>query len=326
MALILNVDDNEAQRYVRRRVLTEAGHDVRDATTGREALAAFAEQEPDLVVLDMRLPDMSGTEVGAQMKQRAPNVMILQVSATYVGMSDRVRSLDSGADVYLAEPVGPEELVASVRALLRIRNAEIDRSRLLEQKTVLMRELQHRVRNHLQLVASLLSLQIQSSRARDFQFEMQRAVSRIRAVGLLHTHLYGDADLGQVDLARFIADICEDLKGIYGLNARGITLVVDTVPALEAIDRATPIGLIVNEAITNALKHAFVDRPGGTIRVTLRREEGKTRITIADDGIGHPQEDANRGLGMDLLEMLTAQIDGTLRIVRDNGTTIEILF
>jgi two-component sensor histidine kinase len=330
MALILNVDDNDAQRYVRRRILTGAGHTVRDAATGGDALAAFDEQEPDLVLLDMRLPDMSGTEVCAQMKERAPTVMVLQISATYVGTADRVRSLNSGADVYLTEPVGAEELVASVRALLRIRAAEADRNRLLEQQVVLMRELQHRVRNHLQLVASLLSLQVMNSKSPDVKFEMQRAISRIRSVGLLHSHLYGDADLGQVDLARYVADICEDIKGIYSLDTRNITLVVESDPVVEAIDRATPIGLIVNEAITNALKHAFAGRERGTIRVTLRHADGKTRLSVADDGVGIAAAvtgtEGGSGLGAHLLEMLTKQINGTLRTAQDNGTVVEIAF
>ena len=326
MAKILNVDDSSAQRYGRNHILTRAGFTVCDAATGAEALAAFEAERPDLVVLDMRLPDMTGIEVCKRIKERAPNVMVLQISATYVGSGDRVRSLDSGADVYLAEPVEPEELVASARALLRIRLAEAERNRLLEQQVVLMRELQHRVRNHLQLVASLLSLQAQNSGSENVRFEMQRAISRIRSVGLLHSHLYGDADLGHVDLARYVADICDDIKEIYALGTRNITLAVDADPVIEAIDRATPIGLIVNETITNALKHAFAGRAGGTIQVTLRRAEGKTLIRVADDGVGFNPANGGSGLGTHLLEMLTRQISGTLRTLQDQGTIVEVEF
>jgi two-component sensor histidine kinase len=261
------------------------------------------------------------------MKERAPNVMILQISALEVGAAAHVRSLDSGADVYLAEPVHPEELVASVRALLRIRSAETERNRLLEQQVVLMRELQHRVRNHLQLVASLLSLQVRNSKSEDARLEMQRAISRIRTVGLLHSHLYGDRDLAHLDLARYIPEICEHIHGIYGLGARGIALLVDAAPVVEMIDRATPIGLIVNEAITNAVKHAFAGRSRGTIRVTLQREGGKTRLRVADDGIGFtPADNRGPGLGTHLLEMLVKQIGGSLRTVHTNGTAVEIEF
>jgi two-component sensor histidine kinase len=327
MALILNVGGNEAQRDTRRIILTEAGHDVRDAAGGAEALAALGEQVPDLVLLDTRLPDTSGSEICAQMKERAPDVMVLQIAAKSDGTGDRAHSRDAGADGYLAEPTGAEELVAGVRALLRIRAAESDRSRLLQQHVVLMRELQHRVRNHLQLVASLLSLQVMNSKSPDVKFEMQRAISRIRSVGLLHSHLYGDADLGYVDLARYVADICEDIKGIYGLGARNITLVVESDEVVEAIDRATPLGLIVNEAITNALKHAFAGRERGTIRVTLRRTDGKTRLSVADDGVGiAAAAEGGSGLGTHLLEMLTKQLNGTLRTAQDNGTVVEIEF
>ncbi|CAH2604323.1 Histidine kinase [Rhodovastum atsumiense] len=122
--LILNVDDQEPIRYAKRRILEQAGYRVIDAATGTEALRLAAERRPALVLLDVRLPDIDGIEVCRRLKRDSQAMMVLQISATVKASSARVRSLQSGADSFLNEPVEPEELVAAVGALLRIRAAE----------------------------------------------------------------------------------------------------------------------------------------------------------------------------------------------------------
>jgi DNA-binding response OmpR family regulator len=121
---ILNVDDTEAARYTKSRVLRHAGFDVVEAGTGGQALAAMERLQPALVMLDVRLPDISGIEVCRVIKQRWPSTMVLQTSATFTSTADRVRGLDGGADAYLVQPMDPDELVAAVRALLRLHAAE----------------------------------------------------------------------------------------------------------------------------------------------------------------------------------------------------------
>jgi CheY-like chemotaxis protein/signal transduction histidine kinase len=123
--LLLNVDDDDVARYARGRLLRRAGFDVRDAATGRAALDLVADH-PDLVVLDVGLPDMSGFDVCRRIKadRSLGFIPVLQVSATFVKGTDRARALDGGADGYLIEPVEPEVLVATVNAMLRARRAE----------------------------------------------------------------------------------------------------------------------------------------------------------------------------------------------------------
>lgn len=121
---ILNVDDSEAIRYAKSRTLRRAGFQVLEAATGAEALRLAAAARPALVLLDVNLPDMSGLDVCRQIKQAFPAMLVLQSSASFVDVEDRVRGLEGGADSYLTEPVVPAELVAAVRALLRLRRAE----------------------------------------------------------------------------------------------------------------------------------------------------------------------------------------------------------
>jgi signal transduction histidine kinase len=126
-SFLLNVDDDDIARYARGHLLRRAGFQVRDAATGRAALALMAER-PDLVVLDVGLPDISGFDVCRQIKSDRSLAVtpVLQVSATFVKGTDRVRALDGGADGFLIEPVEPEVLVATVNAMLRARRAELE--------------------------------------------------------------------------------------------------------------------------------------------------------------------------------------------------------
>lgn len=125
MSTILNVDDTEAQRYATSRILRHAGFEVVEADTGQKALERVLER-PDLVILDVNLPDMSGYEVCRQIRsdELSARVPVLHLSATLVSTQAKVAGLEGGADAYLIQPVEPEELLATVRALLRVRKAE----------------------------------------------------------------------------------------------------------------------------------------------------------------------------------------------------------
>ena len=141
---ILNVDDNEAGRYAKTRVLQRAGYHVLQAGTGAAALRIVAELRPELIVLDVKLPDISGFEVCRKIKSErsSADVMILQVSASRVAAADRVQGLEIGADAYLTEPIDPAELLATTRALLRLYDREKENRRLLDE----LRESEERMR------------------------------------------------------------------------------------------------------------------------------------------------------------------------------------
>jgi CheY-like chemotaxis protein len=124
---ILIVDDNEANRYTLARHLRRAGYEVREAKCGTEALETLS-WEPHVLILDVKLPDMNGLDISRKLREdpATRHIPILQVSATYILSADKVRGLDAGADAYLSGPVEPEELLANVRMLLRLRSANVD--------------------------------------------------------------------------------------------------------------------------------------------------------------------------------------------------------
>jgi signal transduction histidine kinase len=126
------VEDDAATRYVKSRVLRQRGYEIYEAGSGRDALDLAERRSPHLILLDVRLPDVSGIEICRQIKSRFPQIIILQTSAIFTGTADRVRALDGGADTYLVEPIESDELVATVEALLRMRRAEQEAQRINE--------------------------------------------------------------------------------------------------------------------------------------------------------------------------------------------------
>jgi two-component sensor histidine kinase len=327
MHRILNVDDTAAMRYAKGKLLRQAGFTVFDAGNGREALEIIEKEKPDLVLLDVKLPDMSGLEVCRIVKSTFPGTMVIQVSATFVETIDRVRGLELGADAYLAEPLSPEELIANVHAMLRLKDAEAQKQLALQQKELLFRELNHRVKNNLQLISSLLS--IQSRRITDpaAREEFRTAQQRVRAIASLHARLYQSADgIDSVEAHHYLRELVDQLRALLLAERRDVKLTFDSDEFVVNVDRATSIGLIVNELVSNAAKHAFAGG-GGTIAVDLSVGNGDCILRVFDDGAGKPAGDGYRpGIGLKLVSLFAAQLDGTVAEESDGGLHVTVRF
>jgi signal transduction histidine kinase len=143
-AVLLNVDDHEGARYARSRILSSAGFRVFDAANGEDTLALAEKHRPDLILLDVHLPDLNGIEVCRRLKQTRvdSSLMVLQISASAISAAHAKEALDAGADAYLMEPVDPDVLVATVRALLRLHQAERSLVHANRQLEIVNRELQ----------------------------------------------------------------------------------------------------------------------------------------------------------------------------------------
>lgn len=194
----------------------------------------------------------------------------------------------------------------------------------LEKQTLLVRELSHRVKNHLSMVSALLHLK--SSRQTDpaAREDFRRAIERIDTIAYLHDRLYRAGDVEHVQMQDYLADICDNLS--EGLLAeRGVTIQSDIQPFDLHVDKAVPVGLIVNEFITNAAKYAFGGQQGGVITVRLRVRGERATLTISDNGRGFTPGSAP-GVGSRLVKSLAAQIGARLRIVSRRGVTGSLSF
>jgi PAS domain S-box-containing protein len=200
----------------------------------------------------------------------------------------------------------------------------------LREKEVLLGEIHHRVKNNLQIVHSLLDLQ--SARISDplVQEMLRDSQNRIRSMALIHQTLYSSKDFAKVDFDLFLDALAPNLIGSYGVDAERIRLAVDVVQVALPIDAAVPCGLVVNELISNALKHAF--RPGqdGEITVSLKRHSiNEVTLSVSDNGSGLPDGvDATNTatLGLQLVSLLTEQLGGVLTINRVNPTRFLLRF
>ena len=187
----------------------------------------------------------------------------------------------------------------------------------LNEKDALLKEVHHRVKNNMQVVSSLLNLQLDflsDEQARPFILDTQ---SRIAAMALVHEKLYQSTDLARVDFADYLRELTENIVGTFSSAARDISFVLEAEDILLGIDSAVPCGLLVNELISNAYKHGL-SAGNGTVTVTLRRDPaGHIVLRVADTGRGLPPGldlEKTESLGMQLVYILVRQLDGTMGV------------
>ena len=329
---ILNVNDNEAARYATSRILHRAGVKVLEAGTGGEALQIVREDMPPLVIMDINLPDISGVEVCRRLKAdpATASTMVLQMSATNIGVVDRVNSLAAGADSFLVEPVEPEELEAVSRALLRLHRSESALRRALAERELLLKEVNHRVKNSLQLVLSMLSLQGHRFKEPETRELFAKAISRVTAIAAIHERLYQDADPLTVEMHTYLTGLCAELVRASGMeeNAQA-SLQIEVEQMRLPTEHGVAVALVVNELVMNALKHAQPASGTAQIEVRLLRHgTGQVRLTVADNG-NSPEQSSSEvaGLGTQLIRMLARQLNGTVSIERAAGTyAVHVIF
>lgn len=212
--------------------------------------------------------------------------------------------------------------------LLAERKARNDMEASIREKETLLKEIHHRVKNNLQVVSSLLDLQGTESRNPAVLEGFQKAYNRIRAIALVHEELYRSDSFAKISLRRYAESVIGSIEKLHALPERKIRLLnrIDPNTAID-LTSAVPCGLIINELLTNSLKHAFPAGRGGTVVIETSMEPpDKLRLVIKDDGVGIPEGKTGEGLGMQLVEVLVRQIAGTLELDTSRGAAYTIRF
>jgi two-component sensor histidine kinase len=199
---------------------------------------------------------------------------------------------------------------------------------LINQRDLLVQEIHHRVKNNLQIVSSLLSLQAKRIKVPASRREFEVARERVDALALLHRHLYEQRDAASIDLKVFIERLVRQLIDAYLPDeGRHIDAAVDIADIRVPPAIVVPLGLIIAEAISNALKHAFPGGRAGLIDVTLRVDEDRATLTVRDDGAAATGfDDGDGGLGTTLMRGFAAQLEGEMAIVADGGMVVTVKF
>jgi two-component sensor histidine kinase len=199
----------------------------------------------------------------------------------------------------------------------------------LREKEILLKEIHHRVKNNLQVIASLLSLQSEYLEESKPLAMLEDMKNRVRSIAAIHEMLYGSADLSRIDFAGYLNSIAKDLMSLYPPSSGRIRADIDSDPIHLDITQAVPCGLIVNELLTNSFKHAFPENRSGVIQIVFRSVDGACKLEISDDGVGLPENldpGTSGSMGMQLVTLLVQQLKGEFEIDQSSGTRFTILF
>ena len=200
----------------------------------------------------------------------------------------------------------------------------------LREKEVLLREIHHRVKNNMQVISSLFNLQAGHIKDEEARRILKEGQTRIRSMGLIHEKLYQSRDLSKIDFSAYIRSLLVHLFHAYRIDANQVRLETELEDVHLDINAAVPCGLLVNELISNALKHAFPEGRKGAVKIGLRRrDDGAVELRVADNGVGFPEKlDFRRteSLGLQIVNLLIGQLDGTIELERKRGTAIVIAF
>ncbi len=238
---------------------------------------------------------------------------------------------DFSAHKTFLETLGGQFAVGLENALLFAQLSE--KAELLEKevttKTILLKEIHHRVKNNLNIIASLLSLQLgEVEKGKDAKDAFIESRGRIYAMAQVHEKLYETENFSEIEMSSYIENVTNELIATYNIG-KSISLETDIESIRLDINQAVPFGLILNEIISNSLKYAFPGNKKGVINISLKREDGSIVFTVRDNGVGIPETinpESSDSLGLTLIHLLTDQIDGTLNISRTGGTEFVIRF
>ncbi|MEM5386859.1 response regulator [Paraburkholderia phymatum] len=295
--LILNVDDNDGARYAKTRVLVHAGFEVIEAASGYGALDQVRAHKPALVLLDVKLPDISGIEVCSILK-RDPltrSTLILQTSAAAVQSFDKVRALDGGADSYLTEPIEPAELVANVRALLRLHRAEEALRDADRRKDQFLATLAHELRNPLAPIRNAVELMDPRHNANDAALRDARMIARRQVEHLSRlvddlldvsriTHGKISLQLECVDIAAAVATAVETNQPFIDRKHHTLRVSLPDEPCMIRGD-SIRVAQVISNLLSNAAKYT---PEGGEIELDVSGTDGGIAIRVRDNGIGIP--------------------------------------
>jgi two-component sensor histidine kinase len=340
---LLYIDDDATLAHLVDRGLRRLGIKVVHAAGGGAGLERLKQGDIDVIALDQYMPGLDGLETLEQILAipDAPPVVFVTASQD---SKIAVTALKAGAADYLVKDVGGDFIpllhVAIDGALRQMQvqrardeaEAEVHASRdryaaLAAEREMLLREVNHRVGNSLQIISSLLHLQAHSATDEDVKAALTHAMGRVNAVAQVHRRLYTTHDLKSVALKQYLETMLDDLRRSAG-DQRMSRLTLAAAPVEIDPDRAVAIGIIVNELVMNAVKYAYPDQ-AGPIHVALTAEGDDLLLSIADDGVGLNAKNDPRstGMGQRIVNAMASKLEATVeRDPNHAGTRIFVRF
>lgn len=303
--------------------------------TAQELYANLESDLYDIIISDYHLPKFSAPEAISIVQEHGRDIPIIIVSGL-IGEETAVALMKKGAHDYvmkgnikrLPEAIRREMREAIIREDNRQSNIKIRKA--LKEKEILIKEVHHRVKNNLQLMLSLLTIQKEKSKNIEFIEETITITNRISAIAHIHEAIYNTENFSNIVFHDFLDTITRDLCVVYNAVSRGITVTIENNPVVLTVEQAIPCGLIINELLTNSLKHAFDEKQDEkTITLGISLENNIVTIYVADNGTwlltNNVNSDSNIS-GLKIVELLISQINGNMTSSSDNGTKYVITF
>ena len=341
---ILVADDDLASRKILALLLEKTGHEVIAVSDGTEAWKVLSSANaPRMAILDWLMPGIDGEELCRKIRTLNNEIPQYVIMLTIKGeKNDIVRGLEAGANDYLSKPYDPGELRARIDAgqrileleaecAERIRSLEMNEKRvqaLLAEKDILLYEIHHRIKNNMNMVINLLTLQAESIDDSLPSSILRNAVGRIKSMGILYDRLYRSDSLTSLSIREYLNALIEEIANIFPDRYK-IELDLDIEEIIVDVHHLSCIGMIMNELIFNSMKYAFKGRDCGRITVEVYRTQSGITITIEDDGIGIPETVVTTEpdtFGLKLVYGLADQIGGSLRYEKSEGTRFVLEF
>jgi two-component system, sensor histidine kinase and response regulator len=345
---ILNVDDHDAGRYARTRFLSRAGFAVEEAATGEQALACVRDKRPDIVLLDINLPDIDGFEICRRIKSdpETSRLPVIFLSASRLADMDVVAGLEYGADNYLREPVDPAVLIAMVRAVLRLKEAEEALVRSNEQLRRFAFVVSHELQEPLRMVKSytqLVAQRYKDSLDNDANEFMQYTVTGVNRMERFIQDMlsYSQAAEGGLDIKPFPCRLALDwalLELQPLIDETGAAIVSDELPVV--FGDPMRLSQVFKNLIGNAIKYRGENAPG--IQVSAKEHNSEHVICIRDNGIGidpkyfdnifvlfkrlHGRELAGSGVGLAICKQIVENHGGRIWVESEPGVGSSFCF
>jgi two-component sensor histidine kinase len=351
---VLQIEDSLSDAALIERTLLKAGYTVYSerVMNAPEMKAALAKRPWDLIIADYRLPEFDAPAALSLLHESGYDIPFIVVSGA-IGEELAVAIMKSGAQDYLLK----DNLVRLVPAVEReigdvqvrrgrqlaeqalneseerftVQGATLDRqTELLHQRETMLREIHHRVKNNMQVMSSLLSLQSRAASNPETARMLEENQNRIQSMALLHEILYQSDDLALVDFSKYLLRMVDHLFRSFGVNNRQIRLHTELDPVRFELDDALPCGLLISEVISNSLKHGFPSDRTGEIHIQLRSQSPTTvSLVLSDNGVGLPGTRdwmTSRSLGLRLVRALAQQLGASLEIRSQGGTQVKLVF
>ena len=334
---ILIVDDEPNNHRAYERILEPLNLDIEKAMSGQKALEVAYMYDFFLILMDVQMPDMDGFETASLILEHPKTKHIPVIFITAMAKDDifEFEGYKSGAVDYMTKPINDDILRSKVKVFLelhkqkkQLRESEKKIRCLLSEKETLLKEVHHRIKNNMNVIMTLLTMQSESLDNSEAVSALQDASARVESMMVLYNKLYRTEKYTEVSVKEYLSKLIDEIFGLFSDKQNiKIEKKIDEFPV--GSKQMFPLGIILNELLTNTMKYAFIGKDSGLIQVEITKKENHVKFIFKDNGIGmsdFQSDKAQKGFGITLIELMTDQINGSCKIEPNNGTKFIIEF